>query len=154
MDVAESRPIWRVRRFNGSGVRERRLCFVGQIVHLREYRFNGSGVRERRLCCNRCISRHSRLVHASMGPASENAGYGGNTSRTMIVANGFNGSGVRERRLWALFVSACDRIHELQWVRRPRTPVMPAGTFTAPTGRSLASMGPASENAGYGRSQR
>jgi hypothetical protein len=58
-----------------------------------------------------------------MGPASENAGYVG-------------GAGVA--------LGGCM----LQWVRRPRTPVMndDADAFN-PFGE--ASMGPASENAGY-----
>ena len=63
---------------------------------------------------------------ASMGPASENAGYVIGIDRIDLTLFCFNGSGVRERRL-------CYR---WQW---------PRGRVNA------ASMGPASENAGYAR---
>ena len=59
-----------------------------------------------------------------MGPASENAGYA--------------------KELYPL---AC--CYKLQWVQRPRTPVMLMDEFLQPL-EFQASMGPASENAGYG----
>ena len=63
---------------------------------------------------------------ASMGPASENAGYvGRGSARRCCDSSRFNGSGVRERRLWTNARQAT------------------AG------GTAGASMGPTSENAGY-----
>src|ERR1700677_5404703 len=63
-----------------------------------------------------------------MGPTSENAGY------------------VRVEKCVASTPS------ELQWVRRPRTPVME--TLNAwQDSQETASMGPTSENAGYGGPQ-
>ena len=108
--------------------------------------FNGSSVRERRLCFAEYALRE-RHDPASMGPASENAGYDGliigqdkgvglqwvQRPRTPVMvprmrdhvrSHGFNGSSVRERRLWR------------------------GGVGQAGPGRN-ASMGPASENAGY-----
>ncbi len=66
-------------------------------------------------------------TEASMGPASENAGY--EQAGTIKDAEELT----------------------LQWVQRPRTPVMGGGDETS-LHRGRASMGPASENAGYGYS--
>ena len=91
-------------------------------------------------------SRARRL--ASMGPASENAGYVRPSAKTKTTLAGFNGSSVRERRLWQHPLNTNRFGWWLQWVQRPRTPVM----WIDHNGRkrdSGASMGPASENAGY-----
>ena len=94
--------------FNGSSVRERRLwtglgltCFSFERLMTC---FNGSSVRERRLCAGiavlRVFARHGH--RASMGPASENAGYVRTQEAASVYArrhhqDGFNGSSVRER---------------------------------------------------------
>ena len=109
--------------FNGSGVRERRLCGAKASRHsLTNSSFNGSGVRERRLCEE--VADVRQCLQASMGPASENAGYASLCGCMSQPVKCFNGSGVRERRL-------CG-----QW---------PAKHDAS----ANASMGPASENAGY-----
>ena len=64
-----------------------------------------------------------------MGPTSENAGYA-QTELTALI-----------------------KLTELQWVRRPRTPVM--SPYPLPgIPEEIASMGPTSENAGYERLDR
>ena len=67
-----------------------------------------------------------RSGRASMGPTSENAGYESGGS------------------IWSSSTTW------LQWVRRPRTPVMLPIVVRGIKRRSAASMGPTSENAGYG----
>ena len=62
---------------------------------------------------------------------------------------GFNGSDVRERRLCGPWKTDMAEMQKLQWVRRPRTPVMPICDCEH-RGYFGASMGPTSENAGYG----
>ena len=88
--------------FNGSTVREPWLCRASRhAAGDQPCCFNGSTVREPWLCCQR-RSRSRLDLRASMGPPSENRGYG--------IARR---SGTRQ---W----------QSLQWVRRPRTPVMAA----------------------------
>ena len=75
------------------------------------------------------------------------------TARCCVLSC-FNGSGVRERRLWlGRPPGASTSPKGLQWVRRPRTPVMFAG-FPQRSEPFPASMGPASENAGYDQAGR
>ena len=109
----------------------------------RRLRFNGSGVRERRLC--RKATRHREFqVRASMGPASENAGYArGTLHRSALTGCCFNGSGVRERRLCVTTGEFHLTQRPLQWVRRPRTPVMRRQRILRVRPGSV-SMGPAS----------
>jgi len=90
-------------------------------------------------------------LYASMGPASENAGYDHERLGPCAFRAGFNGSSVRERWLWRAKATSAVRemtasmgpasenagyadwiamicyVQELQWVQRPRTLVMPAG---------------------------
>ena len=83
-----------------------------------------------------------------MGPASENAGYarGSPISRSPPLASmgpasenaGYDDDGL---------ISVTELM--LQWVRRPRTPVMSRARARRAE-PDKASMGPASENAGYG----
>src|SRR5437588_381075 len=95
IDVAEV-----CRGFNGSAVRERRLCFSLVRLHTFPYRsFNGSAVRERRF-----------WGHPTNGSASELQLQWVRRPRTAVMATltplarralgGSNGSAVRERRLW------------------------------------------------------
>ncbi len=60
---------------------------------------------------------------------------------------------VRRPRTPVMFASKTSpqQLHVLQWVRRPRTPVMEEGVEGMPSAKG-ASMGPASKNAGYARS--
>ena len=87
---------------------------------------------------------------ASMGPASENAGYGNPRRADCPERASFNGSSVRERRLCRRTARAAVTAARLQWVQRPRTPVM-IGNVADGSPQAVASMGPASENAGYVR---
>ena len=87
-------------RFNGSGVRERRLWRPSAKTKTTLAGFNGSGVRERRLCRRPRAGSADPRRTASMGPASENAGYAVDRSIQQSSEPRFNGSGVRERRLW------------------------------------------------------
>ena len=88
------------------------------------------------------------LLPASMGPASENAGYAAEAFAKAGYSVSFNGSSVRERRL---FEGQREMsLHSmLQWVQRPRTPVICLGIVKGLGNLIEASMGPASENAGY-----
>src|ERR1700677_1668221 len=85
-------------RFNGSDVRERRLCLPSSVARSNDVSFNGSDVRERRLWSG-FLFLGEKTYAASMGPTSENAGY---ASSAEIISSS----------------------RMLQWVRRPRTPVM------------------------------
>jgi hypothetical protein len=68
---------------------------------------------------------HRESHEASMGPASENAGYVRQDHQRRGGAGRFNGSSVRERRLCRMpRVSVTFGGGSLQWVQRPRTPVM------------------------------
>ncbi len=96
--------------------------------------------------------RQGREPAASMGPASDNAGYVGE------IANGLREElmlqWVRRRITPVMFpaTETAKRDFMLQWVRRRITPVM-VGRFQGVVLDELASMGPASDNAGYGRAQ-
>ena len=88
---------------------------------------------------------------ASMGPASENAGYGDKAALASTERCGFNGSGVRERRLW-LRPRKCRRrgaplCFNGSGVRERRL----CDCRSKQPDTHVASMGPASENAGYVR---
>ena len=132
--------------------------------------FNGSGVRERRLC-SASMKRSRCLRRASMGPASENAGYGWRDvlqnrgdSASMGPASENAGYAVKiiSRETWRegasmgpasenagyadLTIGVSGDNSSLQWVRRPRTPVMLTRSIRI---QVYASMGPGSENAGY-----
>src|SRR5437879_1827868 len=70
------------------------------------------------------------IIRASMGPASDNAGYD---------PAAFNGA---------------PAVTALQWVQRPITLVMLVALGLERDRRPVASMGPASDNAGYGATAR
>src|SRR6516164_6889012 len=113
----------------------------------RSWRFNGSGVRERRLCGN-CGSSIARLLmlqwvrrprtpvmnavawrwifprNASMGPASENAGYVVEFPIINHLVFASMGPASENAGYGLLTPAAFHRPDKLQWVRRPRTPVM------------------------------
>ncbi len=95
----------------------------GRTSRTHRLRFNGSGVQERRLW--KLLTGHAnQLSRASMGPASKNAGYDHPMRTKRRTPKSFNGSGVRERRLCPGKLRDCFPQGLLQWVRRPRTPVM------------------------------
>ena len=96
-----------------------------ELLRTRRHGFNGSAVRERRLCARRPLQRTCTAV-ASMGPASENAGYGSLAARPA-------------RRITASMGPASENAG---YGRR---------NSASNAGNVGASMGPASENAGYGR---
>ena len=158
--------------FNGSDVRERRLCGreaeaeeqTEKLQWVRRPRtpvmsartrqqwrplasFNGSDVRERRLC--NTLAEVSMRCQASMGPTSENAGYVRRfrpQDRTGAASMGptSENAGYASCKHAMLFRPACASMGPtsenagyatcnakrrawacwLQWVRRPRTPVM------------------------------
>ena len=115
--------------FNGSSVRERRLWRSASSNVPPSASFNGSSVRERRLWLAGTDTFTLRAGD-SMGPASENAGYGHSQTLRLRSPAGFNGSSVRERRLWAMTTATQAAASWLQWVQRPRTPVMAVMTAT------------------------
>ena len=113
--------------FNGSTVREPWLCSKSIFITTQQVSFNGSTVREPWLWTAAPKTSSARCV-ASMGPRSENRGYGlDNTNVDAGVQHGFNGSTVREP--WLCVVEGrCRRSASwLQWVHGPRTVVMGIG---------------------------
>src|ERR1700677_1797999 len=85
-------------------------------------RFNGSDVRERRLCRSGGVV-SALLELASMGPTSENAGYAGYT----VIPSSLHGASMGPTSENAGYVGDVVTAlipYTLQWVRRPRTPVM------------------------------
>ena len=162
-------------RFNGSTVRERWLWNAG--VHPRLSRLALQWVhRPITVVMPTAESIAVKWFDASMGPPSENGGYGEHRRcssragarlqwvhrpRTVVMCrvachgdawrSGFNGSTVRERWLCVDRLVACRMSPtQLQWVHRPITVVMIDCTQTSAGASTLASMGPPSENGGYG----
>ena len=138
----------RCRSFNGSTVREPWLC-EQFVVHETE----GATLQwvhgPRTVVMTLAVPVLNRPVAASMGPRSENRGYA-----AMLHA-----IGIRGRRLqWVhgprtvVMPTAATKGHgrpQLQWVHGPRTVVMLAYSDEA-LREGKASMGPRSENRGYG----
>ena len=81
-----------------------------------------------------------------MGPRSDNRGY---VCQTLTASRrGFNGSTVREP--WLCRSRLTHRARRLQWVHGPITVVMLHPHVTDLASAAYASMGPRSENRGYG----
>ena len=117
-----------VQRFNGSNVRERWLWPATiEDADCGSDCFNGSNVRERWLC-SRYAELCDNFMKASMGPTSENAGYGGNRAGVDLLSNhehasmGPTSENAGYGRAPCVFTRAAGPM--LQWVQRPRTPVM------------------------------
>src|SRR5579884_1464054 len=123
----------------------------------------------------RGIEEREAVSSASMGPRSENRGYGPSAAPSIPRRAGFNGSTVGEPWLWPLRASGCTEwmpsfngstVGEpwlctmlkakllaellLQWVHGRRTVVMDHEGRQRRQPDRVASMGPRSENRGYG----
>ena len=102
---------------------------------------------------NRGYGRSRRMTPAlraaSMGPRSENRGYGTACGKVDRSYDRFNGSTVREPWLWTAAIVIDEPMRmPLQWVHGPITVVM--AEYGHGYGRRVASMGPRSDNRGYG----
>src|SRR2546425_1171849 len=91
-----------------------------------------------------------QVGRASMGPGSDNPGYGLPGSLRLPIAGASMGSGFYNPGFVAARAAWLDRTGLLQWVRGLITPVMIASK-RSPAPQPHASMGPGSDNPGYGR---
>ncbi len=112
--------------FNGSTVREPWLwvCAAGGRS-LRERRFNGSTVREPWLWQRGPRQNPETGMSVSMGPRSENRGYGPCCSRRVRSLSGVSMGPRSENRGYAT-ITIHDKVHVMlfQWVHGQRTVVM------------------------------
>ena len=138
-------------RFNGSTVREPWLCMTVAAIDGRGGAgFNGSTVREPWLCGRTGQAREAECC-ASMGPRSENRGYDGRQHATRGQRiRGFNGSTVREPWLWHMRTALGRRSNSSFNGSTVREPWLCSLRIAVLCYRRRASMGPRSENRGYG----